>query len=43
MTRNSLRALMAVALATAKKPQTRIARITRFRDRIIAGKGANER
>ena len=33
----------AVALATAKKPQTRIARITRFRDRIIAGKGANER
>lgn len=33
----------AVALSGAKKPQTRFARIARFRDRIIAGKGANER
>lgn len=33
----------AVALASAKKPETRIARIARFRERIIAGKGANER
>lgn len=27
----------------AKKPATRIARIAKFRDRILAGKGANER
>lgn len=33
----------AVALASAKQPATRINRIVKFRDRIIAGKGANER
>ena len=30
-------------LAGAKKPETRIARIEKFRDRILAGKGATER
>ena len=33
----------AVAIAGAKKPETRIARIAAFRDRILAGKGATER
>lgn len=33
----------AVNLASAKRPQTRVARIAKFRDRIIAGKGATER
>jgi uncharacterized protein YdeI (YjbR/CyaY-like superfamily) len=33
----------AVALSSAKSPATRIARIARFRDRILAGKGATER
>jgi uncharacterized protein YdeI (YjbR/CyaY-like superfamily) len=33
----------AIALNTAKSSATRIARIAKFRDRIIAGKGANER
>lgn len=33
----------AIALGTAKKPETRRARIARFRDRILAGKGATER
>jgi uncharacterized protein YdeI (YjbR/CyaY-like superfamily) len=28
---------------SAKKPETRFSRIARFRDRILAGKGANER
>jgi uncharacterized protein YdeI (YjbR/CyaY-like superfamily) len=32
-----------IALASAKKPQTRRDRIARFRDGIIAGKGATER
>lgn len=32
-----------IALSGAKKPETRIARIARFRDRILAGKGATER
>ncbi|EYD73290.1 YdeI/OmpD-associated family protein [Limimaricola hongkongensis] len=32
-----------IALASAKKPETRIARIERFRGRILAGKGAQER
>ena len=32
-----------IALASAKTSPTRIARISRFRDRIIGGKGANER
>ena len=27
----------------AKKPGTRVARIAKFRDRILAGKGASER
>jgi uncharacterized protein YdeI (YjbR/CyaY-like superfamily) len=31
-----------IALSGAKKPQTRVARIIRFRDRILAGKGATE-
>ena len=30
-------------LSSAKKPETRVARIARFRARIIAGKGATER
>ena len=33
----------AIALASAKTSATRVARIARFRDRIIAGKGAQER
>lgn len=33
----------AINLASAKKPATRIARIGKFRDKIIAGKGATER
>jgi uncharacterized protein YdeI (YjbR/CyaY-like superfamily) len=33
----------AIALASARTPATRIARIARFRDRILAGKGATER
>lgn len=32
-----------IHLNAAKKPETRIARITRLRDRILAGKGALER
>lgn len=32
-----------IALASAKKPETRIARIAKFRDHILAGKGATER
>ncbi|MBS0474773.1 MAG: YdeI/OmpD-associated family protein [Proteobacteria bacterium] len=32
-----------IALASAKASATRAARIARFRDRILAGKGANER
>ncbi|MFN3166773.1 MAG: YdeI/OmpD-associated family protein [Phycisphaeraceae bacterium] len=33
----------AINLNSAKKPETRIARIAKFRDKIIAGKGATER
>jgi len=33
----------ALNLNAAKKPETRVARIARFRDKIIAGKGATER
>lgn len=33
----------AISLRAARKPETRVARIARFRDRIIAGKGANDR
>jgi uncharacterized protein YdeI (YjbR/CyaY-like superfamily) len=33
----------AIALASAKTAATRVARIARFRDRILAGKGATER
>ncbi|MCB1311668.1 MAG: YdeI/OmpD-associated family protein [Sedimentitalea sp.] len=33
----------AIALGAAKKTETRIARIAKLRDRIIAGKGATER
>ncbi|MCU0909910.1 MAG: YdeI/OmpD-associated family protein [Rhodobacteraceae bacterium] len=32
-----------IALSDAKKPETRVARIGRFRERILAGKGAMER
>ena len=32
-----------IALASARKPETRVARIVRFRDRILVGKGAQER
>jgi uncharacterized protein YdeI (YjbR/CyaY-like superfamily) len=32
-----------IALASAKAPATRVARIAKFRDKIIAGKGATER
>lgn len=32
-----------INLSSAKKPETRIARIGKFRDKIIAGKGAMER
>ncbi|GAA6142633.1 YdeI/OmpD-associated family protein [Hydrogenophaga sp. 5NK40-0174] len=31
-----------INLSTAKKPETRLARMGKFRDRILAGKGANE-
>lgn len=33
----------AINLSSAKSPATRTARIAKFRDKIIAGKGANER
>jgi uncharacterized protein YdeI (YjbR/CyaY-like superfamily) len=33
----------AINLSAAKQPATRISRIARFRDKIIAGKGATER
>jgi uncharacterized protein YdeI (YjbR/CyaY-like superfamily) len=33
----------AIALSSAKTPATRIARIGRFRERVLAGKGATER
>ncbi|KAA5542158.1 hypothetical protein FYK55_15220 [Roseiconus nitratireducens] len=32
-----------INLNSAKKPETRIARIARFRNKILSGKGANER
>ncbi|MEM7165826.1 MAG: YdeI/OmpD-associated family protein [Planctomycetota bacterium] len=32
-----------IQLSSAKKPATRLARIAKFRDKILAGKGANER
>ena len=32
-----------INLNSAKKPETRISRIVKFRDKIIAGKGATER
>lgn len=32
-----------IALGSAKTAATRIARVTRFRDKVLAGKGANER
>lgn len=32
-----------INLSSAKKPETRVARIGRFRDKILAGKGATER
>jgi len=32
-----------INLGSAKKPETRIARIVKFRDKIVAGKGAMER
>ncbi|QEG38167.1 hypothetical protein UC8_01200 [Roseimaritima ulvae] len=32
-----------INLNSAKKPETRVARIAKFRDKIIAGKGAQER
>ncbi len=32
-----------INLNSAKQPQTRVARIVKFRDRILAGKGAQER
>ncbi len=32
-----------IALSSAKKPETQVARIARFRSPILAGKGANER
>lgn len=32
-----------IALGSAKKPETRVARIEKFRSRILAGKGATER
>lgn len=32
-----------INLSSAKKPETRVARIVKFRDKIIAGKGALER
>lgn len=31
-----------INLASAKKPETRVTRIVKFRDRILAGKGATE-
>lgn len=33
----------AIAINAAKKPETRVARIAKFRSKIIAGKGATER
>ncbi len=33
----------AIHLASAKRPETRVARIAQYRSRILAGKGANER
>ena len=33
----------AINLNAAKKPETRVARIVKFRDKIFAGKGATER
>lgn len=33
----------AINLNSAKKPETRISRISRFRDKILAGKGATDR
>lgn len=33
----------AIAIAGAKQPKTRIARVEKYRDRILAGKGAMER
>jgi len=32
-----------INLSSAKKPETRVARIAKFRDKIIAGKGATDR
>ena len=32
-----------INLASAKKPETRLARIAKFRDKVMAGKGAQER
>lgn len=32
-----------IALGSAKKPETRFARIAKFRDKILAGKGATDR
>jgi hypothetical protein len=32
-----------IHLSAAKKPETRVARIARLRDKILAGKGAQER
>ncbi len=32
-----------IGLSSAKQPETRIARIAKFRDKILAGKGATER
>ena len=32
-----------IKIGSAKKPETRIARIAKFRDKILAGKGAMER
>ena len=32
-----------INLSSAKKPETRISRIAKFRDKILAGKGATER
>lgn len=33
----------AIQIGAAKKPETRMARVTKARERILAGKGANER
>ena len=32
-----------IALSSAKKAETRVARVEKFREKIIAGKGAMER